>query len=91
MWVRFWYKIRCSTSSSTKPESQYRWVSERETDESLEEWARELIPSWLAHSIVDYGFERVTELPEDVRQKLLNEHQAQIKYHQEMVDILNGK
>jgi hypothetical protein len=91
MWIRFW-----ATDSGQTPEPSendiYRWVSDRETDDSLKEWARELIPEWFKDSdrSFRYGFERLNTLPQPVRERLYKYHAQQMNHHQQMLALLRS-
>jgi hypothetical protein len=90
-WVRFWSKGRCS-SGLNDVDSEYVWLDSTCSDEILMDEARERAPEWrkLSERCFDYGYEYVTELPENVKTNLVKEHEATIRYSTRMLGILRG-
>lgn len=89
MWVRFW----TGTSSDPERETSYEWLSDRNTDEALKEYAEEYMESiaWLRGAErIKYGFDRLTELPENIRLAKIKSYEDQIRSAQAMLDFLNG-
>lgn len=92
MWVRFW----CSVESENPPldidDDKFIWVSNRETNESLNEWARELVPNWvdgLDRSFF-YGYEKLEILPDVIKNRLIKEHEQRIADSNLILQILKG-
>lgn len=91
MWVRFW----CGEQKNPGIDldyDQFEWMRETLSDEWLLESAREHRPDWAkdwdSHNTIYYGFERLAELPEAVRLKLVKHHKGQIAHSNAMLKIL---
>jgi len=89
LWIRFWHQSRCASGHNDE-ESSYEWFDEDSPDDHLKEEADERVPHWrkMAERGYGYGFERVTELPEDVRKKLIKSFERRKAYADKMLDIL---
>jgi hypothetical protein len=89
MWIRFW-----SDSEKRDPvidkDDIFIWYERDSPDESLQDYARELVPNWMEglERGFHYGFERLTHLPEDIRVKLVNKYTNQIMHANDMLVIL---
>lgn len=89
MWIRFWASTATSNPRPDHDSDQYLWVSDRETDESLQDMARELVPQWALYAERHYyGFERCEELSPVVRERLIEHHTIQVEHHKKMLEIL---
>ena len=87
MWIKFWYTV---SNSCSEPELKYKWVSDRETDNSLLEWARELVPDYIKYECsFKYGFERIVKPPKEYIDSLRKEYINNIKYANEMLKIID--
>ena len=93
MWVRFW----CENISSAGPidtsrDESYEWMNDRETDESLQEYAEERVPPWMdaAGRGCRCGYERLVTLPENVRVELVKKYVKMRMHAESMLELLRG-
>jgi len=91
-WIRFWHEGNCPSGFKDQ-ESSYEWLEAEEDDEALKEEADERVPDWRkqAERGYKYGFERVEELPEKVRQNLIKRFERQKVHADRMLGILIPK
>jgi hypothetical protein len=93
MWVRFWYTVECSPNTRGTLDfdfDTFMYVSDRETDESLNETAHEMVPTWVANGCDRYyfGFERMPVLPEEVRNHLVTKYRKESARANKLLKIL---
>lgn len=89
MWVKIW---ACLAGDRSNPETNYVWFERYQTDEVLEDEAREYLDSipWIRESErSNYGFERVDVLPESVRRQMVEEYEGVIHKAKAMLARLN--
>lgn len=93
MWVKFWYENRSGAGPiDTCHEEVYEWVSDQQTDETLQEYADDQVPDRMRHTERGYncGYEIVAELPTEAREKLVKKYVQMRTYAELMLDRLRG-
>lgn len=90
MWIRFWYKVNCSSSRDNPEEVDYTWYTTRPSDATLKDTAEENVPYWVKESErgYKYGYEDVETLPLMDRAMLVARYTRQKAYAEEMLRIL---
>jgi hypothetical protein len=98
--MKRWFKFTATyfhrgTGPSTQVDYFYlEDASDEVMDEDCLEWAKNTDEgrTYLAvvdHARIDYEFERLTQLPHDVKVKKHGEYQRSIEYYQELQNVLD--
>ena len=93
MWVRFWADYENKEHDPMNAgHVQYEWVSDRETDSSLEEWSREIaerhiMPFTNYHYY--WGWDKLRILTEKEHSSLVTKYLARRNSADKMLKILN--
>lgn len=89
MWIRFWWKSNCISGAGSK-EYEYVWFDKRPSNIVLKDQADDFVPDWAKHTERGYqfGFEKVSKLPEKVRLNLISRYERQINDAAMMLGVL---
>jgi len=89
MWVRFWSKGNCPSGNNSE-DSRYFWHDKDPGDADLKDHADDLVPGWRKGSErgYEYGFERMSKLPDGVRTSLLEDFRNRKTHAEKMIELL---
>lgn len=92
-WVKLWAKGRCPSGNSQEM-SSYQWSDGDDSDESLKSDAEDFGESTYLRDAsrgFTYGFERLAKLPDEARERLIQEYESRRAGLEAMLDRLYGE
>lgn len=91
MWVRFWSGH--TRNPVISKEDDFFWLGNRDlSDETLQSEARERVPQWIwdCDAMVYFGFDRLTKLPDDIKEHLVKNYEAERDHSIAILEILRS-
>ena len=89
MWIRFW----CGHTNHpliNVHDDEFVWYDRDLSDDALKEEARERVHQWVwdCDAMTYYGFDKLTNLSDEVKVFLIRKYSNQIRHAQSMIDLL---